>query len=287
MFVGIYHRLLAMFDRLMKTWVLTSDSVNTESLDDGACMVCSTDEEKDHASMLLCDGCDAAYHMGCLSPRLATVPLSDWFCPMCSESQSASVEEPGRAAVRTLRSTVSGRSDVEKAALHRWLQQHVGEPIMLENGSVGVLQGFRFGYCQIDIGGVEPATKSPHEISLNQRGLEIDYGGRADQSAAAAGGQSSWKRKAASNLLPKPGSSNRARSSTPMPSSLQTVSSTAGSTRNRRTGAAAAASVDVSFVSSAMAGSEIVDRTVFQVERTVKSIKPKNSWACVNCLNGQ
>jgi hypothetical protein len=43
------------------------------------------DRDDDDESMLLCDGCDAGYHMGCLSPPLTSVPPGDWFCPPCAD----------------------------------------------------------------------------------------------------------------------------------------------------------------------------------------------------------
>lgn len=33
--------------------------------------------------MILCDRCDAGYHLYCLSPPLDNVPEGDWFCPAC------------------------------------------------------------------------------------------------------------------------------------------------------------------------------------------------------------
>jgi len=33
--------------------------------------------------MLLCDGCDDAYHTYCLTPPLADIPPGDWRCPRC------------------------------------------------------------------------------------------------------------------------------------------------------------------------------------------------------------
>lgn len=33
--------------------------------------------------LLLCDGCDRAFHLFCLVPPLAVVPDADWFCPLC------------------------------------------------------------------------------------------------------------------------------------------------------------------------------------------------------------
>ncbi|ODQ54061.1 PLU-1-domain-containing protein [Saitoella complicata NRRL Y-17804] len=38
----------------------------------------------DHApSILLCDGCDSGYHMGCLDPPLKSIPKNEWYCPKC------------------------------------------------------------------------------------------------------------------------------------------------------------------------------------------------------------
>ena len=36
-------------------------------------------------TMLLCSGCDAGCHLGCLDPPLSDVPIGDWFCPNCHE----------------------------------------------------------------------------------------------------------------------------------------------------------------------------------------------------------
>ena len=55
------------------------------SVDNTACEVC---ERKEHTpgydDMLLCDACDAGYHMKCLQPPLEEVPLGDWFCRQCT-----------------------------------------------------------------------------------------------------------------------------------------------------------------------------------------------------------
>lgn len=50
--------------------------------DDTECCQChSADDEE---SMLICDGCENGYHMGCLSPPLRSVPAGDWFCRSCT-----------------------------------------------------------------------------------------------------------------------------------------------------------------------------------------------------------
>lgn len=49
--------------------------------DEGVCKVCGIDKDDD--SVLLCDACDAEYHMYCLSPPLARIPEGNWYCPSC------------------------------------------------------------------------------------------------------------------------------------------------------------------------------------------------------------
>ncbi|KAK9446984.1 PLU-1-like protein-domain-containing protein [Limtongia smithiae] len=45
------------------------------------CEVCGRGDSAE--SMLLCDGCDAGYHMACLKPSLKTLPDYDWYCDKC------------------------------------------------------------------------------------------------------------------------------------------------------------------------------------------------------------
>ncbi|CAK8570184.1 unnamed protein product [Lathyrus sativus] len=54
------------------------------SLDDVVCQKCSSG--KSPTKLLLCDKCDKGYHIFCLSPILAKVPKSSWFCPSCSQT---------------------------------------------------------------------------------------------------------------------------------------------------------------------------------------------------------
>ena len=45
------------------------------------CEVCAGGENDE--LMLLCDGCDDAYHTYCLTPPMASIPPGDWRCPRC------------------------------------------------------------------------------------------------------------------------------------------------------------------------------------------------------------
>ncbi|KAK5618972.1 hypothetical protein CRENBAI_006053 [Crenichthys baileyi] len=58
------------------------------------CEVCGGSDREDR--LLLCDGCDAGYHMECLTPPLDAVPVEEWFCPECeanNRQSRGSVEE--------------------------------------------------------------------------------------------------------------------------------------------------------------------------------------------------
>lgn len=50
-------------------------------IDNDACQLC--DRPDNESQLLLCDGCDYAFHTYCLVPPLAEVPKGDWSCPRC------------------------------------------------------------------------------------------------------------------------------------------------------------------------------------------------------------
>ena len=45
------------------------------------CHMCNRGDGDEY--MLLCDGCDDAFHTYCLIPPLSEVPKGDWRCPKC------------------------------------------------------------------------------------------------------------------------------------------------------------------------------------------------------------
>jgi len=51
------------------------------------CEVCERGDNDE--LMLLCDGCDDAYHTYCLRPALADIPPGDWRCPRCISAECA------------------------------------------------------------------------------------------------------------------------------------------------------------------------------------------------------
>ncbi|XP_063145355.1 LOW QUALITY PROTEIN: PHD and RING finger domain-containing protein 1 [Candoia aspera] len=54
------------------------------------CEVCGRSDREDR--LLLCDGCDAGYHMECLNPPLSEVPVDEWFCPPCAPANAMPVD---------------------------------------------------------------------------------------------------------------------------------------------------------------------------------------------------
>lgn len=46
-----------------------------------ACEICKSSERENE--ILLCDDCDAEYHIYCLNPPLPKVPETTWYCPTC------------------------------------------------------------------------------------------------------------------------------------------------------------------------------------------------------------
>ncbi|NXY32295.1 PHRF1 protein, partial [Pomatorhinus ruficollis] len=68
---------------LKKVPVENSKTQGTDGEDDPTfCEVCGRSDREDR--LLLCDGCDAGYHMECLNPPLSEVPVDEWFCPACA-----------------------------------------------------------------------------------------------------------------------------------------------------------------------------------------------------------
>ncbi|XP_061678085.1 PHD and RING finger domain-containing protein 1 isoform X2 [Syngnathoides biaculeatus] len=69
------------------------------------CEVCQGSDREDR--LLLCDGCDAGYHMECLTPPLDTVPVEEWFCPECVTNNHSGEENRTQSLPSTAQPTTS------------------------------------------------------------------------------------------------------------------------------------------------------------------------------------
>ncbi|XP_016849005.2 PHD and RING finger domain-containing protein 1 isoform X2 [Anolis carolinensis] len=76
---------------LKKIPVQNTKSQEDEVEDDPTfCEVCGRSDREDR--LLLCDGCDAGYHMECLNPPLSEIPVDEWFCPPCAPTNATPVD---------------------------------------------------------------------------------------------------------------------------------------------------------------------------------------------------
>ncbi|GAB9473249.1 hypothetical protein Gpo141_00010404 [Globisporangium polare] len=77
------NRLRSVFNRLFDEWIagVPPSTPAAQLAAEDQCRVCRKMDGSD--SMLLCDSCDAAYHIYCLTPPLASIPPGNWFCPRC------------------------------------------------------------------------------------------------------------------------------------------------------------------------------------------------------------
>ncbi|SPO01017.1 uncharacterized protein DNG_03765 [Cephalotrichum gorgonifer] len=88
-------------------WLAENGEDEAEEAATHPCPVCNSSERED--VLLLCDGCDAAYHTYCIG--LDEVPAGDWYCMECADtleqSQGRGVR---RANPRQRRTTAPSRS---------------------------------------------------------------------------------------------------------------------------------------------------------------------------------
>ena len=83
------HALSIMFERLYQAWVVSYSDASLPLSNPLArpwelsCRRCMSEGNDD--KMMLCDHCDAAHHIYCLTPKLKKVPDEAWICPRCIE----------------------------------------------------------------------------------------------------------------------------------------------------------------------------------------------------------
>jgi len=85
-------RFVAAFEAACIRWGLVISTDKTELMliggtEAAACEGCGSQQRA--KALLLCDGCQRAWHVGCLPEPLLEVPLEDWFCPGCVDADGA------------------------------------------------------------------------------------------------------------------------------------------------------------------------------------------------------
>ena len=65
------------------------DPLNGLDLDEVTCGTCGEGGDEDR--LMLCDGCDAGHHCFCVG--LDTVPLEEWYCRICAETNDSRARE--------------------------------------------------------------------------------------------------------------------------------------------------------------------------------------------------
>jgi hypothetical protein len=87
-------KLLLVFERLFFEIVLTWDS----PLPSGdCCHYCrSLEPPAPNMKSVVCERCDASYHLGCVDPPLPGVPKYDWYCPGCVDSKDVACVHPNK-----------------------------------------------------------------------------------------------------------------------------------------------------------------------------------------------
>ncbi|XP_072277757.1 PHD and RING finger domain-containing protein 1 [Pyxicephalus adspersus] len=85
---------------LKKVPIQKKNETVEEEEDPTNCEVCGRSDREDR--LLLCDGCDAGYHMECLTPALNAVPVDEWFCPECAPTHQPDEDQVSEEEVTSL-----------------------------------------------------------------------------------------------------------------------------------------------------------------------------------------
>lgn len=91
---------------------------------ENVCGGCGLDQHPTDDEMIICDGCDAEYHLSCAIPPLKKVPEGDWYCPVCNGTTETLIQS--LEAADELKATFSAP---EQFLQHLWKEdlRKVGE----------------------------------------------------------------------------------------------------------------------------------------------------------------
>mmetsp|Transcript_33464 Transcript_33464/g.73406 ORF Transcript_33464/g.73406 Transcript_33464/m.73406 type:complete len:830 (+) Transcript_33464:265-2754(+) len=94
-------------------------AASDDSDDEGHCSGCRGDRDEQAAvagePILLCDGCDREYHLGCVRPRLTEVPEGDFYCGKCDAAAAAAGSASKTPSKKTPKKGGGSSSKTKKA----------------------------------------------------------------------------------------------------------------------------------------------------------------------------
>jgi hypothetical protein len=115
------------------------------------CEVCKSSERE--AEIMLCDDCDAEYHIFCLQPPLPKVPEGTWYCPQCR----ANHPEAEAAASSAPPATVDVKQEkVRAAAASAGASDNGGAGAATADGATSAAAG-----TTVNAGGAPPVGNAP------------------------------------------------------------------------------------------------------------------------------
>ncbi|VDI70252.1 PHD and RING finger domain-containing protein 1, partial [Mytilus galloprovincialis] len=89
----VFHLILAKHaygDKVYEKIPVKDKKIDDEEDEDPTyCEICGRCDREDR--LLLCDGCDQGYHCECLNPPLQEIPVEEWFCPDCAQTETEAI----------------------------------------------------------------------------------------------------------------------------------------------------------------------------------------------------
>jgi SNF2 family DNA or RNA helicase len=121
------HTLSMMSERLFQAWVLAYQDGCIEMKDslgqpwETTCRTCTKDVDEN--KVILCDHCDAPFHIYCLRPKLEEVPEGSWMCTRCVRFFQK-CEKSNKMGIKVLTATAEdeARTNTENAGIRRVIQ---------------------------------------------------------------------------------------------------------------------------------------------------------------------
>jgi len=108
----------------MKPATLYGKPVAARTITQDVCSGCNQNVLAKNESVLLCDGCDAEYHLSCCRPKLSEIPLGSWYCWNCSPHGSSTTLEEALEDSDEQRCDYKSPQEYIVALLQKDMQRH-------------------------------------------------------------------------------------------------------------------------------------------------------------------